>query len=166
METFPLYGDSSLWRLFLCTRTLLYGDFSSLPGLYGDSSTGDWACTANPFGIFWQEIYILKLGHLPLDHRPWGCQLHQHLSAPPFAAVLGVCPSTLPNESSKSLMGPCMLWSHGHRSAVGECIGNASSPKINTNMYEYESTCSVLARHRSLGIALLTTCAQRMQFRI
>ena len=30
METFPLYGDF--------TGTLLYGDFSSLRGLYGDSS--------------------------------------------------------------------------------------------------------------------------------
>ena len=55
METFHLYGDSSLWRLFLftetllyiletfplggdCTGTLLYGDFASLRGLYGDSS--------------------------------------------------------------------------------------------------------------------------------
>ena len=49
METFPLYGDSSLWRLETFplygdfTGTLLYGDFSSLlfietVPLYGDSS--------------------------------------------------------------------------------------------------------------------------------
>ena len=49
METFPLYGDSSLWRLETFplygdfTGTLLYGDFSSLLfmetfPLYGDSS--------------------------------------------------------------------------------------------------------------------------------